>query len=256
MRSLGPIIARTPPALLFAVAMFVAPAAYAQDKPFPLPPKEWPSPVMDQPTIPFVLIDRLEYRAKAGDNVWAWDAQGWIGGDYDKLWIKTEGEAVRGRAEDAEVQALYARRITPFWFLQAGARFEAKPTPSRTSGVLAIQGLAPYWFEVEGSAFLNNKGDLSGRFEAEYDLLFTQRLILQPRLETNIAASADTARGIGSGFNDVQFGLRLRYEIKREFAPYIGISWTRKLGNTADIARRQGEDVRSFAVIAGVRMWF
>src|SRR5690606_4587096 len=124
------------------------------------------------------------------------------------------------------------------------------------AAVIGIQGLAPYWFEVEASAYLAEGGDVSARFEAEYDILFTQRLILQPRFETGLAASRDRERGIGRGFNDVTLGLRLRYEIKREFAPYIGVTWTRALGETADFARREGEDINEFAVVAGVRMWY
>ena len=133
---------------------------------------------------------------------------------------------------------------------------EQRPSPSRDSVVFGVQGLAPYWFEVDAAAYLNRDGKLSGRLEAEYDLLLTQRLILQPRLETRFAGSADRDRHIGLGFNDLELGIRLRYEIKREFAPYIGVTWSRKLGDTADFARQAGEDVRERAVVAGLRMWF
>lgn len=243
-------------ALLALTLLLFASAALAQQDSFPLPPKDWPSPVMDTGRFSFLLVDRLEYRAQTGDNALNWDVQGWLGGDYNKLWIKSEGDyRVGGRTEEAEIQALYARRISPYWHVQAGVRHEARPRPEQNSGVLALQGLAPYWFNVEASAFFRG-GDVSGRVEAEYDQLLTQRLILQPRFETNVAASADLARGIGSGFNDVSLGLRLRYEIKREFAPYIGVTWTRKLGNTADLARLAGEDVRQFAVVAGIRVWY
>lgn len=122
--------------------------------------------------------------------------------------------------------------------------------------MLAAQGLAPGWFEVEASAFIEEGGRLSARFEAEYDLLLTQRWILQPRLETNVSMQADSARGLGSGVNDVELGLRLRYEIKRQFAPYIGVNWTRKLGTTANAARAAGEGVSEASVVAGVRAWF
>lgn len=236
---------------------FVASAALAQQPdPFPLPPKEWPKPVMDTERFTFLLLDRFEYRAKPGKDAWAWDAQGWWGGDYNKLWLKSEGEGEwRGAAERGDLQALYARRIAPFWHLQAGVRSDARPTPSRNQSVLAIQGLAPYWFNVEASAFFGN-GNLSGRLEAEYDQLITQRLILQPRLETNFSGSADTVRGIGRGINDIELGLRLRYEIRREFAPYVGIDWTRRLGDTADLARAQGRDVRETALVLGLRVWY
>ena len=241
----------------FALALLLAAAnVLAQQDAFPLPPKEWPKPVMDTQPFSFLLLDRFEYRAQNGNNALNWDAQGWFGGDYNKLWLKTEGDyIVNGRTEAAEVQALYARRIAPYWHLQAGIRHEARPTPSQNYGVLALQGLAPYWFNVEASAFFRG-GEVSGRFEAEYDQLLTQRFILQPRVETNFAGSSDPARGIGSGFTDVSLGLRLRYEIKREFAPYVGLTWTRKLGNTADLARAAGRDARETALVIGLRVWY
>lgn len=235
---------------------FVASAAFAQQDPFPLPPKDWPKPVDDQPVLPFLLIDRLEYRWQEGADALTWDAQGWFGGDYNKLWLKSEGERVRGEGtEEADLQALYARRISPYWHLQAGVRREFKPSPAQNYGVLAIQGLAPYWFETEASLFFRG-GEVSGRLEAEYDQLLTQHLILQPRIETNFSGEADPGRGIGSGFNDVQLGLRLRYEIRREFAPYVGITWRRKLGGTADIARSRSEDVKEYGIVAGIRVWY
>ncbi len=210
---------------------------------------------MDTERFTFLLLDRFEYRARSGSDGWAWGAQGWWGGDYNKLWFKSEGEGEwHGAAERADVQALYARRVSPYWHLQAGVRRDARPTPSRNQGVLAIQGLAPYWFNVEASAFFGN--GLSGRLEAEYDQLITQRLILQPRIETNFSASADAARGVGSGVNDLELGLRLRYEIRREFAPYIGVNWMRQFGGTADLARAAGRDTRETALVLGVRIWY
>jgi copper resistance protein B len=240
----------------FAVPLLLAASgALAQQDPFPLPPRDWPRPVKDTERFTFLLLDRLEYRAKSGKDAWGWDAQGWWGGDYNKLWFKSEGEGEwRGAAESADVQALYARRISPYFHLQAGVRQEARPAPSRNQGVVAVQGLAPYWFNVEGSLFFGN--GVSGRFEAEYDQLFTQRLILQPRIETNFSGSADRERGVGSGVNDIELGLRLRYEIRREIAPYIGIEWTRKLGATADLTRDAGHDVSETALVLGVRIWY
>jgi len=238
-----------------AALAFSASGAFAQQDPFPLPPKDWPKPVMDTERFTFLLLDRLEYRWQKGDNATVWDAQGWWGGDMNKLWLKSEGERAGGHTEDAELQALYARRITPFWHLQAGVRHEARPEPAQNHGVLALQGLAPYWFEVEASLFLR-AGELSGRLEAEHDLLLTQRLILEPRIEANLAGSADPARGIGRGINDIELGLRLRYEIRRELAPYIGFSWTRKLGDTAELARARGEEATQYGFVAGLRIWY
>ena len=244
-------------ALFSLVALsLLASVAHAQQDPYPLPPKEWPKPVMDTEPHPMLLLDLLEYRSRAGKDAWVWEGEAWFGGDYNKLWIKSEGESeIRGSTASADLQALYARRIAPFWYLQAGVRQEMRPRPVRNQGVLAVQGLAPYWFNVQASAFIGD-GGLSGRLEAEYDQLLTQRLILQPRVETNFAGSSNAARGVGSGINDVELGLRLRYEIRREFAPYVGVTWTRKVGDTADLARQQGHDVKDTAIVLGLRAWY
>ncbi len=207
----------------------------------------------------FALLDRLEYQSNEGSGQLIWDGQGWYGGDYNKFWLKTEGERSLegGGFGEAEVQGLYSRAIRPFWDVQVGIRQDIKPdNPSRTFGVIGIQGLAPYWFEVDAAAFISDDGDISARLEVEYDLLLTQRLIVQPRFETNIAIQDVATLGVGSGVNDVELGLRLRYEIKREFAPYVGVSWSRKLGETADFARANFEDPGSTSVVAGIRFWF
>ena len=231
--------------------------ALAQQGEFPLPPKDWAPPVHDRPVIPFLLVDRLEQRWQKGNDLRVWDAQGWVGGDYDKLWFKSEGEDEKGgRTAQASVEALYARLISPFWYLQGGVRYEERPSPSRSSLALGVQGLAPYWFDVEATTYLDEKGKLSARFEAEYDFLFTQRLILQPRAETTFAAYSEPERGVGQGFNNLELGLRLRYEIRRQLAPYIGVTWSRKLGDTADIARRANTEVSEKALVAGLRVWF
>jgi len=243
-------------AAALATLLFAASAA-AQEKPFPLPPREWGEPVMDQPVFPFLLLDRIERRWQKGNDLRVWDVQGWVGGDYNKLWLKSEGkDEAGGRTGQADIEALYARLISPFWYLQAGVRYEERPSPSRTSLALGVQGLAPYWFKVDATLYLNEKGKASARFEAEYDFLLTQRLILQPLLETSFAASAEPERSVGRGFNDLELALRLRYEIRRQFAPYIGVTWSRKLGGTADLARAAGEDVTERAIVAGVRIWF
>lgn len=241
-------------------AGLIALGAHAQQAPpdpFPLPPKQWPSPVMDTSLIPFLLVDRLEYRWQSDDSRRVWDLQGWVGGDIHKLWLKSEGEEVAGgRTEEANIEVLYARLISPYWHLQIGMREAWRPSPSRTALALGLQGLAPYWFELDATAYLDEEGDVSARIEAEYDLRLTQRLILQPRLETQLAAASDRARGIGRGVNEVELGLRLRYEIHRQFAPYVGIAWSRSFGKTADFARDEGADVVQRAIVAGLRVWF
>ncbi len=238
-------------------ALLASTSLAAEGRPFPLPPKEWPKTIEDQQIVSFALIDRLEYAWGDDVDTRVWDAQGWIGGDWNKFWFKTEGEdVVGGETEEAQFEALYARLIAPFWYLQAGIRHDAHPDPSRAYGAFGIQGLALYWFEFDATAYISEEGDVSANVEAEYDFLLTQRLILQPRFETNIAGNEVEELGVGQGFNDVELGLRLRYEIRREFAPYVGVAWSRKLGDTADLARNEGEDIESTALVAGIRAWF
>lgn len=243
-------------ALALTAALLSALPAHAQSNRFPLPPSEWPSPVMDQQPHSYLALDRLEHRWQNGVDARAFDAQGWFGGDYNKLWLKAEGvQAVGGRTEGAEAQLLYARLIRPFWYLQVGLHNEPRPRPTQNSAVIAVQGLAPYEFDVEATLFLR-AGKAHARFEAEYDQLLTQRWILQPRFEANIASASDRARGVGSGLSNVELGLRLRYEIRREIAPYIGINWTRLTGDTADLARARGNRASEGGIVAGVRLWY
>ena len=205
-----------------------------------------------------IMAERLEFQSNGGDALTLWEAQGWVGGDIQKLWFKTEGDYAtdEGDLEEAELQALYSRAISPFWDIQAGIRHDIKPSPSRTYAVVGAQGLAPYWFEVDGALFLSNKGDLSARLEVEYEIRLTQRAMLQPRIELNAAFSDDSEVGVGSGLATAVAGLRLRYEVAREFAPYVGVSWRHAFGDTADYQIAEGSDVHRFSWIAGVRFWF
>ena len=203
-----------------------------------------------------VLVDRLEHRGIDGGDGYAWDAEAWYGGDYNRLWLKTEGEGEFAQgAESAEVQALYSRSINPWFNLQAGVRYDIRPKPDRAHLVLGLQGLAPYWFEVDAAAFLSDEGELSARFEAEYDQRITNRLILQPRLELDLAAQEVPELGIGAGLSTIGAGLRLRYEIKREFAPYVGVQYERRVGDTAEFARAEGEEADGWALLVGLRSW-
>lgn len=204
----------------------------------------------------WVMADRLEYQARGGRDGVLWDAQGYYGGDIDKFWFKTEGEASFGdRVDDAEVQALWSHAIGPWFDLQTGVRYDIRPV-SRPYAVVGVQGLVPYLFEVDAAAFLSSKGDLTARIEGEYDQRITQRLILQPRAELNLAAQDVPEQRIGAGLSSVEAGLRLRYEIRREFAPYIGVSQQWSLGRSADFVRRIGEDASTTNIVAGVRLWF
>ncbi|NBW11383.1 MAG: copper resistance protein B [Caulobacteraceae bacterium] len=199
-----------------------------------------------------VVIDRLEAGFGDGDATYLWDAQGWTGGDINRFWWKSEGEG-GAKLEEVEVQALYSRAIRPFWDLQAGVRQTIRPDLKDTTDlVLGVQGLAPHWFEIDAAAFLSTEGDLSARIEAEYDQRLTQRWILQPRAEVTLAASDVPEIKVGSGLSSLELGLRLRYEIRREFAPYAGVEWTRRFGETRDLTG-EGEDLR---VVVGLKAWF
>lgn len=204
-----------------------------------------------------VMLSTAELRPQSGDDGYGWEGEAWYGGDEHRLVLKSQGEGVLGGdLHSAEVQALYSRPIGPYFDWQAGVRRDFEPGPSRTYATLGFEGVAPYWFELEGAAFLSEKGDLSARFEGSYDFRLTQKLILEPRAELSLAAQEVRELGIGSGVTDAEVGLRLRYEVRREFGPYIGVMHERKFGETADLAREAGEDRESTTFVVGVRAWF
>lgn len=200
--------------------------------------------------------DRAEVQVRDGAEGYLWDVQGYYGGTTSRFWFKSEGEGSFGeRVEDAEFQALYAKAIAPFFDLQAGIRQDVAG-PDTTYAVLGIQGLAPYMFEVDSALFLSHRGDLTARIEAELDQRITQNLILQPRAEINLAAQDVPQLGVGAGIDTVELGVRLRYEFTREFAPYIGVEQSWRIGNSADFARAAGEDPSVTNFVVGVRFWF
>ncbi|HEY1072036.1 MAG TPA: copper resistance protein B [Brevundimonas sp.] len=204
-----------------------------------------------------VMIDQLEATSVDGEEGYAWEAQGWRGGDINRFWWKSEGEGeFGGELEEAELQALYSRAFTPYFDFQTGLRQTYRPEGDRTDLVVGVQGLAPYWFEVDAAAFLSSKGELTARAEVEYDQRITQKLILQPRAEVNLSAEDIPELGIGSGLSTLQVGARLRYEIHREFAPYVGVEWTRRFGDTRDFAEARGRSAEDTRVVVGVRAWF
>lgn len=208
-------------------------------------------------TLHQVMLDIAEYQPRRGADGYRWEGEAWVGGDINRLWFKSEGEGRFGdRIDSAEVQALYSRALDPYWNLQTGVRQDLGRGPRRTYAVLGIEGLAPYWFELEGSLFLSNKGDLLARAAGYYDQRITQNLVLQPRAELNIAFQDVPENAIGSGLSTAELGLRLRYERIREFAPYVGISWERKFGRTADFARLRGEGTGGANFVLGIRAWF
>ena len=222
----------------------------------------WPEPVGDSAPYTFALLDLLEYQRIGGVDALRWDFLGWRGGDRHRLWVKSEGTLYpAGRVGgQADLQVLYGKLIAPFFDFQAGVRVERHEerdaSPNRIFAVVGLQGLAPGRFEVEPALFLSNKGKWSGRFTASMDLYQTQRLIWQPRFETELAAQADEEFGVEPGVSDAELGLRLRYEISREFAPYVGVAYRQSFGVTRDRVLREGGEPNEVQFIVGVRMWF
>jgi copper resistance protein B len=204
-----------------------------------------------------VTANLAEYQARWGGGGYRWEGEASFGGDIDRLVLRSEGEGSRrDGVEAAEVQALYSRAVSPYFNLQAGVRQDFRPSPDRTYATLGFEGVAPYWFEVSGAVFLSTKGEVLARLEGYEDFRITQHLILQPRAEVNLSAQDVPARGIGAGVANLELGLRLRYEIHRQFAPYIGLSFDRKFGATAAFARARGERAGTPSVVLGVRTWF
>lgn len=200
--------------------------------------------------------DRAEVQVREGADRYLWDTQGYYGGPTSRFWYKSEGEGTFGqRADKAEFQALYSRAIAAFFDVQVGIRQDIAG-PDTTYAVIGIQGLAPYMFEVDAALFLSHRGDLTARIEVELDQRITQRLIVQPRAELNLAAQDVPQLGIGAGLDRIEIGVRLRYEIVREFAPYIGVEQSWRVGRGVDYARASGDDPRSTSLVVGVRLWF
>jgi len=202
--------------------------------------------------------DRLEYQTREGTNALFWDIESWLGKDYNKIFLKSEGAWLfnRDEVEEAQLELYWSRNISTFWDFQLGFRQDFKPEPTRTFAAFGFEGLVPYWFEAEITGYVSGDGDVSAKAELEYDLLLTQRLILQPRFETTVAVQEVNELGVGQGINYIELGLRLRYEIRRELAPYVGVSWNRKLGETMTLAKQEGENFDVLSFVGGIKFWF
>lgn len=228
---------------------------------YDLPPG-WDPPIHDSTINYLVLFEKLEFRSGEASDAAIVDAQGWVGGDFNRFWWKAEGEQETRtpKTGEIELQALYGRLIHPYWDVQMGVRLDRQYSGEThdTRGYLALglQGVAPYWFELEPTLFLSDEGDVTFILEASFEQLITQRLVLEPRIDLSAAASSDPERHTGVGFTEVEIGLRLRYEIDRQFAPYVGVTWWRAVGETSGLRRRAGEDVSVAAVVFGIRAWF
>lgn len=203
-----------------------------------------------------VLIDRLEAFDVDGESGVEWEAEAWIGTDRHKLWLRSEGERVGEDLEDADLEVLYGRAVAPWWDVVAGVRHHFEPGQAQDMAVLGVMGVAPYKFEMEASLYLGESGYSGARLEVEYEALLTNRLILQPSVEVNVHGQDDRAHGNGQGLGMIEAGLRLRYEVTRRFAPYVGLVHQRAYGRTADFRREAGEDANDTRLVAGLRIWF
>lgn len=202
-----------------------------------------------------VMANTAEFQARPGEDGFGWDGEAWYGGDLNRLVVKSEGETAAGHVEAAEVQVLYSRAVTHMFDLQAGVRHDLEPG-SLTWATVGFEGMAPYWIDVEGALFLSEDGDLAARLEGSYDLRLTQRLVLQGRAEAELSAQDIPAAGVGAGLSEAELGLRLRYEIRRNFAPYVGVAHERRFGAAADLARAAGERASETSLVLGLRAWF
>ena len=212
--------------------------------------------VHDEAVHAFVLLDHLEWHIGKGRAAGSWKTRGWIGRDVNRFWFRTDGEAAGGGEVEAEAHALFGRAIHPWWDLVGGLRQDFGDGPARTWAAVGIQGLAPYWFEIEATAYIGESGRTHLRLESEYELLFTNRLILQPSVEVDIYGRSDPGRGIGAGLSTLDTGVRLRYEIRREFAPYVGLTWNRAFFGTAERAEAAGTKTSGTRLAVGLRVWF
>ncbi len=228
------------------------PNAYAEGYDFgPFKPR-----MGDTALIGSLLVSRLEAVRSDGNTSAAYDLGAWYGHTYDRAVLKAEGDLDAGEVKDARTELLWGHAVAAFWDAQLGLRYDSGAGPDRSWLALGVQGLAPYWFEVDAAAYVGEAGRTALRLDASYELLLTQRLILQPRIEANAYGRRDAGRGLGSGLSDIAAGLRMRYEIRREFGPYVGVEWARSFGGTADLARAAGEDASHTRLVAGLRFWF
>lgn len=212
--------------------------------------------VEDDPLTARFMLDELEVRPADGPDPRVLDAEAWIGYDLDKIRFRAEAEHVDGATEEAELQLLYSRAVTPFWDAYAGWRRDLEPGPERDFLAMGFVGVAPYMVETDAALFIGESGQAGVRLDVEYEYLLTQKWVLSPEAEVNLYSRDDETAGIGSGLSDLELGVRLRYEIRRELAPYVGVTWSRKFGATRDFAAAEGEDADDVRIVAGVRAWF
>jgi len=218
-------------------------------------PAPFGSPVMDQHVFYHLMLNQLEGRF--GDSQsFRWSGEAWAGTDSDRLWLRSEGLLSDGLLSDGQLELFYARPLTTWFNVMAGGRYDLDSLPGRGWGALGIEGLAPLFFRIGVTGYVSGDGHFAAKLEGSYDLLITQRLILQPQIEMNLYTRDDPARHIGAGLAEIDAGLRLRYEITRKVAPYVGITYTGKFGRTADLARADGSPTNEIRFAFGIRAWF
>jgi copper resistance protein B len=211
----------------------------------------------DDPVLGALFVQQFEQRQSAGDSPLAWSAQGWVGKDLNKLWFKTEGDYNNGAVEEMENQLLYSHAVSAYWDMQMGVRNNSFDAVQRNYLAFGFQGLAPYFFDTDIGLFYDpDTGNAAFRIDTDYEMLFTQRLVLIPALELNAYSQDDPETRIGSGLSDLSLGLRLAYYFRREFAPYVGINWWSKFGTTADYATADGAETSGTQFVVGFRFWF
>lgn len=209
-----------------------------------------------EPLYGMFLAEQFEWQDRDGGDALKWDVTGWLGYETSRVWLRDEGDHVSGEQVENQLELLWGRPVAAWWDLVAGVRHDTGAGPSRTYAALGVQGLAPQWFHVEATLYAGERGQAGLRLQSDYEWLLTNRFILTARLEGHAWREDDEANGLGSGLAEVSAGLRARYEIRREFAPYVGVEWMRLAADTADLARASGEDVRDTRIVAGVRFWF
>lgn len=243
-------------ALCSAAWCFISPlSASAQQQPTR---PGWPQPMQNNLSYGRALLNQNEYRTANGSNTYRWEGEGWYGGNLNRAWVRTEGDldTESGKFEEAETQLLFSRAITRYFDLQTGLRYDIEPSPSRGWAQLGVEGLAPLFWEIGAFGIVSDGGHAGARLEGSYDLRLTQRLVLQPQFELNFYTKSDARRRIGSGFSDLDSGLRLRFEIWREVAPYVGLTYETRYGRSADLAREEGASVEDLRLVLGIRAWF
>ena len=224
----------------------------------PMSPREMADMMQMDDARPFATLsfDELEARDTHSGTAAAWDSEGWYGGDYNKIRLRSEGERLNGVTSDASAELLWDRIVTRWWSLQLGARHDFGNGPGRTWAAVGIEGTAPYGIATQATVYVGEEGRTAARLKLEYDLYLTQRWILRPKVELNVYGSADSERHLGAGLSDAQIGIRMRYEFRREFAPYVGLDWLRLAGSTSELRRAAGGSASDLQFVAGLKFWF